>query len=104
MRLVTYLVPLAIGVAMSAGLASAQEPGLPDGPGKAQVMKACTACHAITQVTEQRKSQAEWADTVDQMIARGAQVSDPDYTVIVQYLGKNLGTAAPAVAAASAKH
>ncbi|WP_419815319.1 hypothetical protein [Glacieibacterium sp.] len=102
MRLATYLVPLAFGAMMSAGFASAQEPALPDGPGKEQVLKSCTACHAITQVTEQRKTQADWADTVDQMIARGAQVADPDYQMIVQYLAKNLGPT-PAAGAAPAK-
>jgi hypothetical protein len=98
MRLANFMTAMVVGAAMSAGLASAQQPGLPDGPGKEQVLKACTACHTITQVTDQRKSQADWSDTVDQMIARGAQVADPDYPVIVQYLSKNLGTtsAAPA--------
>jgi mono/diheme cytochrome c family protein len=99
MRSSTYLAALAIGSAMLAGVASAQE--LPNGPGKEQLLKSCTACHAINQVTDQRKSKAEWADTVDQMIARGAQVEDPDYQVIVAYLAKNLGPAAAGSAPAA---
>ena len=100
MRVSTYLAGLAIGAAMTAGAALAQDAALPDGPGKQQLLKSCTACHAINQVTEQRKTQAEWSDTVDQMISRGAQVADPDYPVIVAYLSKNLGP----TAAAPAKH
>jgi hypothetical protein len=80
----------------------AQDPALPEGPGKAQISTACTVCHAITQVTSQRRTKAEWADTVDQMIARGAQVSDADYKIIVDYLGKNFAPeTAPAAGAPS---
>ncbi len=75
------------GVAL-AGAAVADEPELPDAPGKAQVVEACSTCHALTQVTSQARSLAQWADTVEQMIARGAPVSDDDYPVIVKYLGK----------------
>ena len=79
-----------------AGAGLAQEPGLPDGPGKDKIMEACTACHAITEVTNQRRAAPAWADTVDQMIARGAQVSDADYPVIVEYLGKHFAPAGTA--------
>ena len=103
MRITNYLVALAVGAVTIASSASAQEPGLPDGPGKAQLMKSCTACHAISQVTEQRKSQADWSETVEQMIARGAQVADPDVPVIVAYLAKNLGPTSAAGAPSAAK-
>ncbi len=71
-----------------AGAAVADEPALPDAPGKAQVIESCSSCHALTQVTSQVRSLAQWADTVEQMIARGAPVSDDDYPLIVKYLGK----------------
>jgi hypothetical protein len=71
-----------------AGAAVAEETELPDGPGKAQVIEACSSCHAVTQVTSQARSITQWAEIVEQMIARGAPVSDDDYPVIVKYLGK----------------
>lgn len=93
MRIVMFLhLGSVAGVAL-AGAAIAQDPVLPDGPGKEQITTACTACHAITQVTSQRRSQASWADTVDQMVSRGAQVSDADYPIVVGYLAKHYGTA-----------
>jgi len=104
----TFIFPVVLGATMLvASAVAAQTAGsaLPDGPGKTQIETACTACHDISQVTSQRKTAAEWGDTVDQMIARGAQVSDDDYPVIVKYLGKNFapaGAAAPAAAAAPA--
>ena len=84
------------GLGMLGGLAlggagAIVEPSLPEGSGKAQIMQACSACHTVAQMTSHRQSTPQWADTVDQMIARGAQVSDEDYTIIVAYLGKNFG-------------
>ena len=61
----------------------------PPGPGQAQVQAACGPCHAITVVTSARKSQPEWASTVDAMITRGAPVADADYDAIVEYLTRN---------------
>ena len=102
MRSVVFFGLGSVMAASLAGAAVAQEPALPDGPGKEQIVTACTACHAITQVTSQRRSQASWADTVDQMISRGAQISDADYPIVVDYLTKHYGTA-PAGAAPAAK-
>ena len=102
-HLAKLIVAAGLGMGALAGAVHGQEPTaaeLPDGPGKAQVMTACTACHAITQVTSQVHTKPQWAELVDQMIARGAAVSDEDYPVIVEYLGKNL---APAASTAPAK-
>lgn len=97
--------PIVLGFGLMAGLAligaaSVAELSLPEGPGKAQIIQACSACHAVTQVTSHRLATPQWADMVDQMVARGAQVSDDDYPIIVEYLAKNFGptttnTAAP---------
>jgi mono/diheme cytochrome c family protein len=80
-----------------AGTVQAQANELPDGPGKAIVQRACAACHPITQVTSQRRPASQWADTVDQMISRGAQVSDTDFPTVVDYLGKYFGPPATPV-------
>ena len=61
----------------------------PPGPGQSEVQAACGPCHAITVVTSARKSEAEWASTVDAMITRGAPVADADYDAIVDYLARN---------------
>jgi hypothetical protein len=37
-------------------------------------------------VSAQRKTRADWADTVTQMVASGAQVSDADFDKVVSYL------------------
>jgi quinoprotein glucose dehydrogenase len=73
----------------------------PAGPGQGAVHAACAPCHAISVVTSARKSQADWAGTVDAMITRGAQVPDDDYDAIVDYLVRNFSAPAPDAGAAS---
>jgi mono/diheme cytochrome c family protein len=63
----------------------------PAGEGQAQVQTACGPCHAVTIVTAARKSEADWERTVQNMVNRGARVSDADYDVIVDYLVRHFG-------------
>jgi mono/diheme cytochrome c family protein len=61
----------------------------PPGVGQSEVQAACAPCHAIAIVTSARKTEPEWASTVDSMITRGALVADADYDAIVAYLARN---------------
>jgi|694.fasta_scaffold63036_5 mono/diheme cytochrome c family protein len=65
---------------------AAQADTLPPGPGRDMVAKACAQCHSADVVSAQRKTRADWADTVTQMVASGAQVSDADFDKVVSYL------------------
>jgi mono/diheme cytochrome c family protein len=62
---------------------------LPDGPGKEIVSRACVKCHSLDVVTNKRASQDEWAKTVDDMLNRGAELSDDEADKVVDYLSKN---------------
>ena len=66
--------------------------GLPPGAGAAILAKSCTVCHGVDQVTSQHQSASQWHDTVSQMIGMGADISDADSQVLVDYLAKNFGT------------
>ena len=48
-------------------------------------------CHSIEVVTSQRMTEAHWKTIVEAMVARGAQASDAETKVIVEYLAKTLG-------------
>ena len=62
---------------------------LPPGGAKALMEKTCgTACHSLDTVTSQRMNAKQWNAIVQNMIARGAQASDPEANVIVDYLAK----------------
>jgi cytochrome c5 len=62
---------------------------LPDGPGKDRLIAVCATCHDPRIVMGQKHDQGEWSELIDQMIARGAQVSDADHEAIATYLAKN---------------
>ncbi|HEX8484448.1 PQQ-binding-like beta-propeller repeat protein [Sphingomonas sp.] len=59
------------------------------GPEKAFADKACTSCHVAAQVTNQRKSRADWAATVEKMVGFGAQVPEDRFDPLVTYLATN---------------
>jgi virginiamycin B lyase len=78
---------------------------LPDGPGKTEVVAACSGCHGIGQIIGEHRTADKWADTVNLMISNGAPVADADFDKVVGYLTTNFGpdpaAAAPAPAPAA---
>ena len=65
--------------------------GLPQGQGRAVMERMCIRCHQADVITGQRLSRERWAAKVDQMIAYGAQGSEDDVKVLVDYLAQNYG-------------
>jgi competence protein ComEA len=78
-----------IFIATLALTASAQT--LPDGPGKAAVIKMCTGCHDLDSVVGMHQSKDRWSAMVDEMIAKGATGSDDEINQVVAYLTANFG-------------
>jgi competence ComEA-like helix-hairpin-helix protein len=66
---------------------------LPDGPGKAIVIKACLSCHDAKKVTSFRGSEDDWAEEVNKMVGRGAILSDDEVDQVVDYLAAHFGPA-----------
>ena len=58
---------------------------------KALVERACTKCHTLTSTLKQRNSRDGWSAIVDDMVARGAELSDAEIENIIGYLAKNYG-------------
>ena len=65
------------------------DPPLPDGHGKDLVMRACVKCHNLKIVTTKRASEEEWTRSVDNMINRGATLSDDEADEVIDYLSQN---------------
>ncbi|PZU59145.1 MAG: hypothetical protein DI547_07925 [Sphingobium sp.] len=82
---------LAQQAAPAAGVATtAAAPGVPPpGPGLDLINERCGFCHTIGQVFQTRRSEADWAVTVQGMADRGAEVSPDEIRVITAYLAKN---------------
>jgi hypothetical protein len=74
---------------------------LPDAPGRAETLKACSGCHDTETFTRIQRSPAQWDITVANMINWGATISDSDYDTVVAYLSTWFGlTPRPPVPAA----
>ena len=62
---------------------------LPEGPGKAEVERICTQCHELQRSISLHEDHDAWAGTVSKMIGLGAQGTNKDFSLIVDYLAKN---------------
>jgi competence protein ComEA len=63
----------------------------PPGPNRDIVIKACTDCHPVSQITRRRESRVRWAQIVDRMAGEGAQMTDAESEKVVVYLSVVLG-------------
>jgi outer membrane biosynthesis protein TonB len=65
------------------------EPAAPQG--QVLLEERCTECHTLSRVENAQKSRQEWATTVDRMIGYGAQISDSERAVLLDYLVETYG-------------
>ena len=92
------LFPTLIGVA-NALLVLAQPPNgaAPAGPDTAAatlVNTACAACHTLDRVNNKKADNAGWTATVTRMKGSGANLTDEQIPLVVDYLARNAGTPA----------
>lgn len=98
-RLVCLLV--AGGVALlcaSAAAAQNRRPGrpqvnLPDGPVRQVILRSCTACHGIDDYAFNALDRAGWDALVEDMVGRGAPLSDADRPILLDWLVAEFGPA-----------
>ena len=92
---------LGAGVALAAAIVSssaaprAAAPGdeLPDGAGKKVLLRACTTCHDLDEVTKFKGyyTRAQWKDIVVTMREYGAALADDEVDLLSDYLAEALG-------------
>jgi len=63
--------------------------GLPEGPGKAAVLKSCGSCHPAEVVVGTNNTRKGWTELVDEMIFKGAKVTAREKREIIDYLSRN---------------
>ena len=68
-------------------------PVLPDGAGREIVERTCSQCHSLETVLRSRLSRRQWEARIDEMIAKGAKLSDEDIDVVAAYLAAHYGPA-----------
>lgn len=79
--------------APAAGPPSADKPAID--PGLALMQVKCVTCHDAGFITQVRRPKADWRDLINQMIQRGADVSDAEADQIQAYLENNFSTPPP---------
>ena len=94
--LVKAFLTTTLGVGLVAGViiarpAIAQDNTMPEGPGKAETVAACSGCHGLGQIVGEHRSAEDWSTTVTSMINNGAPVDDSDFDKVVHYLATNFG-------------
>jgi competence protein ComEA len=72
-------------------IAQSDESKLPEGEGRDLVARACTECHGLMTVIEDRRTRSGWGDVVDEMAGLGARVNDDEIKKVVDYLTRYFG-------------
>src|SRR5262249_13794239 len=81
--------PAALGLAiLAAALPLSAQDKLPEGAGKASLLKACHGCHPPDIPAAKRHTREEWEHVVVDMINAGAAGTDDEFSDIVEYLTK----------------
>ena len=64
---------------------------LPEGPGRAILVRSCFQCHAVQLVVESRKTEREWKETVTRMVGHGASLTAQEQEVLIKYAAEYFG-------------
>jgi competence ComEA-like helix-hairpin-helix protein len=64
---------------------------LPEGEGRAIMLKACVQCHDLRNTVSQRKTEAGWRRTVNEMVWRGTPLVGDEAETVTRYLAKSFG-------------
>ena len=81
--------------ACAAGADEKDAARLPDGPGKEIAGRICLECHDSGNFRKARLTSEEWADSVADMVERGASGTPVEIEAVVAYLAKNFGPDSP---------
>lgn len=77
-----------------------QNHNLPDGKGKAELIRGCTDCHSVNLIIQKRRTPEDWKKVVDDMAARTSENTPKDVDNILRYLNTNFGIKKAGAAAA----
>jgi mono/diheme cytochrome c family protein len=86
------LVVTTLIVACAGGEEPTEVPVPPPGVTGADLLQErCTACHGLNRVEGESETQAEWEATVERMREYGAELTDEEAQMLVDYLVENYG-------------
>ena len=62
----------------------------PDGPGRAELLKACSGCHEAENILAHPQTAGEWSGTLANMAQFGAEATEEEWRLIERYLDTEL--------------
>ena len=62
---------------------------MPDGPGKAETQKFCSACHELDKSLSLKQDRAGWQRTVEKMVSFGMKATDAELNTVIDYLTRS---------------
>ena len=65
-----------------------EEPAPSTLDGETLVQERCTECHDLGRVERAKKTEEEWKATVERMVTLGAQLSQAEQELVIQYLAE----------------
>jgi competence protein ComEA len=68
---------------------------LPQGYGKAEIIRVCGSCHSPERATSLHQSRQEWEETVTKMAKLGAQGTEDEFDALLSYLSQHFGLEVP---------
>jgi hypothetical protein len=89
LALAALLMSLAHGAAPPTGSEAAAS--LPPGAHRDLVLRTCANCHSIDLVVAKRHTREQWDQLIGVMVDRGAQATDEEQDLILQYLVSHFG-------------
>jgi hypothetical protein len=67
------------------------EPAPPAPDSKALFEKKCSACHGLDEIYATKRTASEWNAVITEMREYGADMTDEEHKLILDYLSKNVG-------------
>ncbi|MDY7040690.1 MAG: hypothetical protein SVX38_07495 [Chloroflexota bacterium] len=65
-----------------------EETAPPAFDGQALLQERCTTCHDLATVEQAKQTEDEWKATVENMVARGAQLNEEEQKLLIEYLAE----------------
>src|SRR6266404_9017662 len=56
--------------------------------------KACGTCHVVDRVTAERRTRAQWQESIDKMVSLGAKATPEEFAKVLDVLSKNYAPSA----------
>jgi len=75
-----------VSLLLAGTLPALSQDKLPEGPGKAAMLRVCKGCHPPEIVAMKHHTREEWEEVVTKMVNAGATGSDEDFNLVVDYV------------------